>query len=106
MNPTRSDAEARFIFLCRDHGIEMPAVNSMLNGVETDFHWPRARLVLEVDGWKHHRDRARFEEDCRRGLFHRICGYEVIRVSARQVQRSPPDVIAGVLAAAPYLQAG
>ena len=106
MNATRSDAEARFIFLCRDHRIEMPIVNAALNGVEADFHWPRAGLVVEVDGWKHHCERARFEEDRRRGITHRIEGYEVIRVSARQVQRTPGRVIAAVLAAAPYLRAG
>ena len=105
MNPTRSDAEARFVFHCRDHRVEMPAVNAILNGVEADFHWPRAGVVLEVDGWEHHRERPQFEEDRRRGVVHRIAGYEVIRVSARQVQRTPRDVIAAVLAAAPYLQA-
>ena len=104
LNPTRSDAEARFIFLCRDHGIEMPLVNSRLNGVEADFHWPRAGLVVEVDGWKHHRERTPFEEDRRRGVAHRIGGYEVIRVSASQVRDTPDAVVAAVLAAAPYLR--
>lgn len=104
-NPTRSDAEARVIFHCRDRGIEAPIVNHQLNGVEADFHWPRARLVLEVDGWEYHRERKHFEEDRRRNLVHRIAGWEVIRVSAWQVQRTPQDVCAAVLAAAPYLQA-
>ena len=105
MNPTRSDAEARFIFLCRDHRIEMPVVNHSLNGVEADFHWPRARLVLEVDGWAHHHERRPFEEDRRRGLRHRIAGFEVIRASALQVEHTPDEVVRAVLAAAPYLQA-
>ena len=103
MNPTRSDAEARFIFLCRDLGIEMPVVNHQLNGVETDFHWPRARLVVEVDGWEFHRERPAFERDRSRGLTHRIAGWEVVRVSARQVAREPDAVAAGVLAAGPML---
>ena len=105
LNPTRSDAEARFVFLCRDHGIQMPAVNSMLHGFEADFHWPRAQLVLEVDGWEHHHERGPFERDRRRNVHHRIAGYEVIRVSALQVQHTPREVVAAVLAAAPYLQA-
>jgi len=96
LRPTRSDAEARFLFLCRDHGIEMPIVNSMLNGVETDFHWPRARLVVEVDGWEFHKEREAFERDRDRGLIHRISGWEVIRVSASQLVRTPAVVAAAV----------
>lgn len=103
MNPTRSDAEARFIFLCLDRGVEMPRVNHQLNGVETDFHWPRARVVVEVDGWKFHSDRAAFERDRTRGLIHRVAGWEVVRVSARQVAREPDLVAAAVLAAGPML---
>ena len=98
LNPTRSDAEARFLFLCRDHGIEMPVVNSQLNGVETDFHWPRARLVVEVDGWEFHRAREDFERDRDRGVIHRIAGWEVVRVSASQLVRAPAVVAAAVLA--------
>ena len=97
LNPTRSDAEARFMFLCRDHGIEMPVVNSVLNGVETDFHWRRARLVVEVDGWEFHGEREAFERDRDRGLIHRIAGWEVVRVSASQLVRTPAVVAAAVL---------
>ena len=97
LNPTRSDAEARFLFLCRDHGIDTPIVNSVLNGVETDFHWPRARLVVEVDGWEFHSEREAFERDRDRGLVHRVAGWEVVRVSASQLVRTPAVVAAAVL---------
>lgn len=103
MNPTRSDAEARFLFLCRDHRIAMPVVNHRLNGFEADFHWPQARLVVEVDGFEFHRERSQFEQDRERGLTHRIAGYEVIRASALQVAHRPASVAAAVLAAAPSL---
>lgn len=99
LNPLRSDAEAAFLFLCRDHGIEMPVANRVLHGFEADFHWPRQRLVVEVDGWEFHKERRQFERDRTRGLAHRVGGYEVVRVSASQVMSTPATVVAAVKAA-------
>ena len=45
---TRSDTEAAFILLCHDRALKLPLVNHRLNGRETDFHWRRAGLVVEV----------------------------------------------------------
>jgi very-short-patch-repair endonuclease len=74
-------------------------VNTRLNGYETDFHWPQAKLVVEVDGWEYHEERAQFEEDRRRGLDHRAAGWEVIRVSAWQVFSEQGRVAAAVRSA-------
>lgn len=93
---TRSDAEARFIILCHDNGLPLPAVNQRLHGIETDFHWPDDRLVVEVDGWEFHKDRPQFEEDRRRGLVHNAEGYDVVRVSAHQLMHAP-RLVAGAL---------
>jgi very-short-patch-repair endonuclease len=82
---TRSDAEAQFLMLCHDHGLPLPLVNQPLHGVEADFHWPQAKLVVEVDGWDFHKERPQFEEDRRRGLVHSAAGFQVIRASATQV---------------------
>ena len=90
---TRSEAEAAFIVLCHDHGLPLPQVNQYLNGFETDFHWPGLRLVVEVDGWEHHRERPNFNRDRYRGLVHRANGYEVIRVSADHVYDEPRLVL-------------
>jgi hypothetical protein len=86
---TRSDAEARALILMARNGIELPLVNHHVNGIEADFHWPRARIVLEVDGWEYHKERPQFEEDRRRGLVHTAAGWQVIRISALQVQQQP-----------------
>ena len=100
---TRSEAEARFIVLCHERGLTLPRVNHHLNGFESDFHWRAARLVAEVDGFEFHKDRRQFETDRRRGVAHRIAGYEVVRFSALQVFNEPDTVIAALLAAAPSL---
>jgi hypothetical protein len=60
---TKSDTEARFLMLLHENGFPLPLVNQLLNGYEADFHWPRDRLVVEVDGWKHHREHDQFNED-------------------------------------------
>ena len=99
LNPLRSDAEAAFLFVCRDHGIEIPLANHVLHGFEADFHWPRHRVVVEVDGYEFHKERPQFEFDRARGLAHRIGGYEVVRVSASQVLHTPAAVAAAVKAA-------
>ena len=61
----------------------------MLNGFETDFHWPRDRLVVEVDGFEHHRERPAFNRDRFRGLTHEARGWHVVRMSADDVHDRP-----------------
>ena len=90
---TRSDTEAAFVLLCHDRGLELPLVNLRLNGCITDFHWHRAGLVVEVDGFEHHRERPQFNEDRLRGLRHRVAGFEVVRVSADHVYDEPDLVV-------------
>ncbi len=93
---TRSDAEARALLLMHANGMALPRVNQHLNGIETDLHWPEARIVLEVDGWEFHKTREQFEEDRRRGLVHTAAGWQVIRVSALQVQQQPELLLAAL----------
>ena len=93
---TRSDAEARFLLLISSAGFPLPLVNHRLNGIETDFHWPHERLVVEVDGWDFHKERPQFEEDRRRGLVHNAAGYTVTRVSAKQLRDEPELALAGI----------
>ena len=57
---TRSDTEAAFILFCHQNGLPLPHINQYLNGYETDFHWPELRLVVEVDGWEHHKAKPQF----------------------------------------------
>ena len=98
MGRTKSPAEAAFVLLCHQHDLAPPLVNHRLNGFEADFHWPEQRLVVEVDGWEFHKERAQFEEDRRRGLVHNAHGYAVTRVSAGHVAHDPALVAAAVAA--------
>lgn len=76
-----------------DHGLKLPRANHRLNAFETDFHWRDGGLVVEVDGFEHHREREPFATDRFRGLVHRARGFEVIRVNADDVYDRAPLVI-------------
>jgi very-short-patch-repair endonuclease len=100
---TRSDAEAMFLVLCEDHGIERPLVNRPLGGRECDFQWPQTALAVEVDGFEAHDGLSPFHDDRQRGTGYRLSGFELVRFSADQVAGDAARVAAAVLAARPRL---
>jgi very-short-patch-repair endonuclease len=95
-DPTRSDLERGFLRLCRQHGLPVPEVNVRIGRHEVDFLWREARLVVETDGYRYHRGRQAFEDDRARDLDLRDRGYDVLRVSYRQVTTEPRRVAAAV----------
>ena len=60
---TRSDAEERFLALCREQRLPDPEINVHLEGYEVDFLWRGHGVVVEVDGFAAHGTRAAFERD-------------------------------------------
>ena len=95
---TRSELERRFLDLCREHAIPRPVVNAVVEGLEVDFFWPAARLVVETDGFEHHRTRAAFERDRERDALLARRGIRVLRFTDRQVTGEPATVAATVAA--------
>jgi very-short-patch-repair endonuclease len=93
---TRSPLEDAFLELCDEHDIERPVVNARVEGLEVDFHWPRARLIVEADGRRHHRTAAAFERDRARDALLTAAGWRVVRFTDRQV-RAGPGAVAGLL---------
>jgi very-short-patch-repair endonuclease len=65
-----------------------------IGALTVDFLWRKRRLVVETDGYRYHRGEAAFERDHDRDLRLRALGYEVIRLSFRQVTREPKSVAA------------
>lgn len=96
---TRSDLERDFLRLCRRHCLPMPEVNVRIGPHLADFLWRGRRLVVETDGYRYHRGRAAFEDDRARDLDLRARGFEVIRLSEKQMEEDPRGV-AQVLAPA------
>lgn len=96
---TRSDLERDFLLICHRHRLPRPEVNVRVGPYLVDFLWRERRLVVETDGYLYHRGRVAFQDDRSRDLGLMRLGYEVLRLSERQVDEEP-DRVAGVLAAA------
>lgn len=77
---TRSALEDRFLAHVRDQGLPEPLVNTNVHGLEVDFLWPEAKLIVEVDGAGHQRPHTQ-REDSERDARLRAAGYRVVRVT-------------------------
>jgi very-short-patch-repair endonuclease len=95
---TRSELEYLFLRLCKRHGLPTPEVNVRIDSMLVDFLWRERRLIVETDGFRYHGGREAFEDDRERDLRLKALGYDVIRLSYRQVVDESSRV-AGLLAA-------
>jgi very-short-patch-repair endonuclease len=96
---TRSGGERAMLRLIRAARLPPPRVNYPVAGFTADFCWPEQRLIVEVDGYDFHSNRAAFERDHRRDLVHKEAGYEVLRFTGRQLDEEPLVVLAAIVRA-------
>ena len=82
----RSGAEVRALELLRDAGRPMPRLNTRVASEEADLSWPRARLILEIDGAPFHLDAG---EDARKEKAWRNAGWTVRRIPSDDVYECP-----------------
>lgn len=96
---TRSVTEDRLLAAILRLGLVEPLVNQRgatgVQGLECDFVWPHARLVVEVDGRGHERPGAR-AQDAGRDAALRAAGWRVMRIPADRVWRDLDAVVAGI----------
>ena len=103
---TRSDLEALFIDFLRRHDVPAPRTNFNVLGYECDCVWPEHRLIVELDARSTHDTRSAFEQDRERDRVLQAAGWRVVRITARQLQRSGEVVAAdlrSVLAATDHI---
>jgi very-short-patch-repair endonuclease len=91
---TRSEAEERLRQLCKAAQLPMPRTNARVAGWEVDAYWPEHKLIVEVDGYRYHRTRRRFESDRRKDAALTVAGYRVIRITWRRLRDEPLSVSA------------
>jgi hypothetical protein len=82
---TRSELERRFVAFCREAGLPPPVMNAHVADFEVDALWPRAGLVVELDGYAFHGTHAAFERDRARDAALQVAGYRVLRVTHRRL---------------------
>jgi Protein of unknown function (DUF559) len=112
---TESELEEAMLALSRRVGLPPPEVNKWIDlgdgepMIRADFVWREQRLIVEVDGFRFHRTRQRFEADRRRDQRAMTAGWRVLRTTANQVKRRPGELhatVAALLAQAPPAGAG
>jgi very-short-patch-repair endonuclease len=91
--------EERFLGLIERRGLPRPRVGVRLEGFEADFLWPEARLVVETDGRDAHATREAVERDRAKDMALRRAGYDVIRLSGRQVRYEEEAIAADLVKA-------
>ena len=96
---TRSEAERRVLDLIRRAQLPAPEANVMLHGHEVDLLWREQRLVVEIDGFAFHSSRRSFERDRRKDRELSAKGYQVLRLTWREVTKEPEATVAAVATA-------
>jgi very-short-patch-repair endonuclease len=82
---TRSEGEERMLALMRAARLPEPEVNAAFAGHRIDFFWPAHRFAIEVDGFRFHSTRVRFERDRRKDQDLRRLNIEVMRITRTQL---------------------
>jgi REase_MTES_1575/Transcriptional regulator, AbiEi antitoxin len=90
MGVTRSALEQRFVRFVSEAGLPLPELNATLwvgeQSFEVDCLWRRERLIVELDGYAYHADRAAYERERERDRALATAGWRVIRVTWRQLE--------------------
>jgi hypothetical protein len=87
--PTFSDLEDEFLAFCRTHGLPRPQINTRAAGRIVDATFAAERLIVELDSWEFHQDRAAFEDDRERDANALDTGFETIRITSRRITHRP-----------------
>ncbi|MFZ0039859.1 MAG: type IV toxin-antitoxin system AbiEi family antitoxin domain-containing protein [Solirubrobacteraceae bacterium] len=87
--PTRSVFEDAFVAFCQRFDLPRPRVNASVAGYEVDALFAAERLIVELDGWRFHNDRAAFETDRLRDADALTLGLATVRVTWERMTKTP-----------------
>jgi very-short-patch-repair endonuclease len=93
---TQSRAERCLKRIVGAAGLERPMFNTYVEGIRVDAHWPRLRVVVEVDGYQFHGHWAAFQRDRTRDNTLVGAGYIVLRFTWHQLTQTPLRVAATI----------
>jgi Protein of unknown function (DUF559) len=92
----RSWLEEQFLDLIIAAGLPRPRFNAPAAGFEVDALWPAERVVVEVDGWADHKERAAAARDRDKTNRLQLAGYVVLRFLYGDVVSRPSEVAAAI----------
>ncbi len=95
----RSELEERFLDLVLNAGLPRPRLNARAADFEVDALWPAEQVVVELDGWAHHKERAAAARDRDKTNRLQVAGYVVLRFLHGDVVARPHEVAAAIRAA-------
>jgi very-short-patch-repair endonuclease len=85
----RSKLEQRFAPFLRRHNLPLPRFNDWIllgsKRFQADCHWPKLRLIVELDGWEGHSTRSAFQDDRARDRALHAAGFSVVHLTWRQL---------------------
>lgn len=93
---TRSELEERFLGLVIEAGLPRPQLNAPAAGFEVDALWPAARVVVELDGWRDHKERQAAARDRDKTNKLQAAGYMALRFLHGDLVQRPAEVVAAV----------
>lgn len=96
---TRSELENRFLDLVLQARLPQPQLNAPAIDFSVDALWPDHHLVVELDGWAHHKERAAATWDREKTNRLQAAGYRVLRFMHGDVAHRP-DYVADQVAQA------
>jgi very-short-patch-repair endonuclease len=92
---TRSSLEDLFRSFVARHGLPMPEINLRVRiggrMRELDALYPAPRLIIELDSWKFHGDRASFERDRAKDASALAEGFRTLRTTHRRLSEGGED---------------
>lgn len=89
---TDSGLERKFLAIVRAASLPRPETQAHVSGYRVDFYWPDLGLIVETDGWRHHRTPGEQAFDHRRDQAHTRAGLSTVRFAEEQVRYEPDDV--------------
>jgi very-short-patch-repair endonuclease len=93
---TQSELERKFLALIREAGLPEPRANVFVEGFLVDFWWPQPRLVVELDGYRFHKDRRKFASDRVQDTKLQLADCMSIRVTQDRIENEPGALLGDV----------
>ena len=90
----------------RESDLPRPLVNHHLEGHVVDFHWPRHRVVVKIDGERGHAPAHRRERDHCRDADLQIAGHLVLRFTHRRLVRERAEIAQALVRTLPPTATG